>query len=503
MIDIPILKRLSLKGKLILISMLTCMLGLLLAGAFFGIYERYRVRRSMIQDLSVLSRVLGDRSTAALLFDDPKSAEENLRALRVKPTIVAACIYNDTRAVFASYRAGNADFSESFPAAEETQLHRFGRDSLELFEPIMMGEQRIGTLYIRANLEEFVDLWRQYLLASLAIIVCSGIAAFYLAERLQRVVSTPLDQITQAARRVTQQKDYTVRVQRTSDDEIAVLVQAFNEMLETIGLQNQELTEINKSLECRVAERTEELAKARDRAEAADRLKSAFLATMSHELRTPLNSIIGFNGILLQGLSGPINPEQAKQMRMVRNSATHLLSLISDILDISKIEAGQLKVELKPFDLRESILKTIQTIRPLAEGKSLTVDVHLSAQVGPVVSDQRRVEQILLNLLSNAVKFTDAGSVSIACDVEGSEYVTRITDTGMGIAPDKIDELFRPFHQIDTGLSRTHEGTGLGLSICKRLLELLHGSIKVESTLGQGSCFSFRLPRPDLPAPAP
>ena len=190
-------------------------------------------------------------------------------------------------------------------------------------------------------------------------------------------------------------------------------------------------------------------------------------------------------------------------MRMVRNSATHLLSLISDILDISKIEAGQLKVELKPFDLRESIQKTIQTIRPLAEGKSLTVDVHLSAQVGPVVSDQRRVEQILLNLLSNAVKFTDAGSVSIACDVEGSEYVTRITDTGMGIAPDKIDELFRPFHQIDTGLSRTHEGTGLGLSICKRLLELLHGSIKVESTLGQGSCFSFRLPRPDLPAPAP
>jgi signal transduction histidine kinase len=477
-----------------LIIMTTSTLGLLLAGTFFGAYERYRVLDSMVHDLTVIGRIVGDRSTASLLFDDPRSAGENLSALRVKSVIASACIYTENGAIFTTYNANGAD--KPFPPAEVVSVHRFEGNSLVIFEPIVLEGRRIGSIYIRASLEEINSLWRQYLLATTLIIVGAGLAALYLSSRLQRVVSVPLSQVAEAARRVTQQKDYSVRVKKTSSDEIAVLVQAFNEMLETIESQNKELMENNKNLERRVDERTVELADAKNRAEAADRLKSAFLATMSHELRTPLNSIIGFNGILLQGLSGPINPEQAKQMKMVRNSATHLLSLINDILDISKIEAGQLKVEPKPFELRESVSKAIQTIRPLAEKKGLEVNVQMAGQVGMLVSDQRRIEQILLNLLSNAVKFTETGSVSISCNVEGDYYVTRITDTGMGIAREDIDKLFRPFQQIDTGLSRLQEGTGLGLSICKRLLELLNGSIRVDSEIGKGSCFSFSLPIP-------
>jgi protein-histidine pros-kinase len=241
-----------------------------------------------------------------------------------------------------------------------------------------------------------------------------------------------------------------------------------------------------------------EMQAATEKAQAADRLKSVFLAVMSHELRTPLNSIIGFTGILLQGLAGPLNPEQTKQLGMVQNSARHLLTLINDILDISKIEAGEITVVHEPFDLRASIGKIAGIVQPLAEQKGLMLNTEVAPEIDMLTSDRRRVEQVLLNLLNNAVKFTDHGGVTLRADVvappSGPAVSVRVIDTGSGIKPENMDKLFKPFQQVNSGLARSHEGTGLGLAICKRLIILLGGEIGVRSEWGEGSTFEFMLP---------
>jgi PAS domain S-box-containing protein len=267
----------------------------------------------------------------------------------------------------------------------------------------------------------------------------------------------------------------------------------------------EELRATQASLEERVRARTAELAEAKERAELADRLKSAFLATMSHELRTPLNSIIGFTGIILQGLAGPLNAEQTKQLGMVQSSARHLLSLINDVLDISKIEAGQLEIHAEQFDLRASLEKVAALVKPMAEKRGLSLKVVLPADLKQAVSDRLRVEQVLLNLLNNAIKFTEHGGVTLEARlIEGYTCPNRtmpqpaaqlrVIDTGIGIKPEDMEKIFLPFRQVDSGLTRQHDGTGLGLAICRRLADLLGGEISAESAWGRGSAFTFVFP---------
>lgn len=256
----------------------------------------------------------------------------------------------------------------------------------------------------------------------------------------------------------------------------------------------EELKLHREHLEELVILRTAELEKEKQHAQSADRLKSAFLATMSHELRTPLNSIIGFTGILMQERPGSLNEEQKKQLGMVQNSARHLLSLINDVLDISKIEAGQLKMNLHKFNLPDVIYKVIELNKPFADKKNISITVNIDEKINEITSDNLRVQQILLNLVNNAIKFTEAGNIHINCSSVSDLVKIQITDTGIGIEMEKIDQLFKPFVQIDTGLTRKKEGTGLGLSICKKLTEMLNGKIEVDSRSGSGSTFTVILP---------
>jgi PAS domain S-box-containing protein len=271
------------------------------------------------------------------------------------------------------------------------------------------------------------------------------------------------------------------------------------------------LHELNETLEQRIVARTDELRSALLRAEAADRTKSAFLATMSHELRTPLNSIIGFSGLILMGLAGPLTAEQIRQLGMVQNSAKHLLGLINDVLDLSKIEAGQFTIQIESFDLRAVIDRAVESVRPSADKKGIALAATVAADIGEMRSDPRRVEQILINLLSNAIKFTESGGVTLTAEscmtatAAGSEpersgVRISVVDTGIGIKAESLGLLFKAFQQIDGGLSRHNEGTGLGLAISQRLAHLLDGEIEVHSEWGRGSRFTVCLAHHSEPA---
>jgi PAS domain S-box-containing protein len=255
------------------------------------------------------------------------------------------------------------------------------------------------------------------------------------------------------------------------------------------------LREAHDHLEIKVADRTRDLAAANERLKELDRLKSEFLATMSHELRTPLNSIIGFTGILRQGLAGPLNEEQKKQLGMVHFSARHLLGLINDLLDLSRIESGKMDLTCEDFAVEDVVHEVVQSMTPQATQKGLALDADIAEPALQLHSDRKKCFQILLNLVNNAVKFTERGRVSITVRTTAEEVEFAVTDTGIGIKPESMAHLFEAFRQVDGSARRVYEGTGLGLYLCRQLASMLDGSISAESEFGHGSRFTFTLPR--------
>jgi PAS domain S-box-containing protein len=264
-------------------------------------------------------------------------------------------------------------------------------------------------------------------------------------------------------------------------------------LAELTAERDRALRESHNSLERLVEERTRDLVAARDRAQHADHVKSEFLATMSHELRTPLNSVLGFTDVILRGMVGPLTAEQRRHLAIVRESSLHLLELINDVLDMSRIEAGQLRLEPVQFDVAELLRSRVQAFETAARDRGL----ELESGTGSAVGDPRRVAQIIGNLVTNALKFTEVGRIRVSSRRSGQQVEIAVRDTGVGIAPENLPELFAPFRQFRSPAGRLHEGTGLGLAISRNLARAMGGDVHVASVVGEGSTFTLVLPAAD------
>jgi signal transduction histidine kinase len=331
-------------------------------------------------------------------------------------------------------------------------------------------------------------IWRTALLL-VAFLFLAISTSVMLARRLVR----PIESIQEAAAKIGS-GELNQRIEIPTKDELGALAEEFNRMA-------ARLQESYSSLEQKVQERTEELAtalgeldeKSRE-LEAVSRHKSEFLANMSHELRTPLNAIIGFSQVMRDEMFGEVNEKQAEYLDDILSSANHLLSLINDILDLSKVEAGQIELDVAPFSLREALERGVVMVRERATKDGVRIAVAADPEVDVVEGDERRIRQVIFNLLSNAVKFTpEGGCVRVSSAQLNGEIHVSVADTGPGIAPEDQGRIFEEFHQTDLG-ARAREGTGLGLALSKRLVELHGGRIWVDSELGEGSTFVFTLP---------
>jgi len=505
----------SVKNKLRIIILLISGGVLFLASSLFVVDEITAFRRTMVADLFALADFIGVGNAEYITIidiaaDSEEVIEKNMAALEVKVHVISAHVFVENKVV-ASYFRDEKDRQLPLPIIEEPPdpipsprgevpdkriegNAIFHDHFVEVVRHIIFEGQNIGSVYIQSDLKELDKRLFNYIITVITILSASLFLAFVLASRLQRIITAPIDNLLKTMEIVSVEKNYALRQEKHADDELGKLIDGFNKMLAQIEIRNEELKEYHEHLEEKVVQRTSELAEARDQALAANKAKSAFLANMSHEIRTPMNAILGYAQILQR--DSTLTKDQRNTLHIIEDSGNHLLSLINDILDISKIEAGAMELRLENFYLNDLVDSVVSMFKMRCQQKGL--EWYLENTVLERIllyADQVKLRQILINLLGNAVKFTEKGSITLrVSDQSDDHYRFDVIDTGRGIPVEATENIFEPFQQEREGFDKG--GTGLGLAITRRQVELMKGTVSVTSEIGKGSRFTVVLPLP-------
>jgi signal transduction histidine kinase/DNA-binding NarL/FixJ family response regulator len=463
-----------------------------IAAVGFSWFDLNRYWQHTRAEVSSIGSVVADQIGPAMTFGDLKAAGETLGSVRADPLIRDAMLYDAAGGCFAAYhRSGGT----ACPPLPSSGMHD-KVNSLTISRDVTAGKERIGTLVLTAGIPSVPALLGQYLAGAALIVGLSLVVAAIVAVALQSRVSAPLLEIASVAERISKTHQYGDRVSVSSFDELGVLANSFNAMLDEIARRDAEVLQQRRSLEEQVAERTRvnaELRLAKEKAEEAARLKSEFLANMSHEIRTPMNGVMGMISLVLDRCQVP---EEREQLLVAQTAAQSLVSLLNDILDLSKIEADRMTIEVIGFDIQALLRETIRMFDLAAGQKNLQLGLDLAPGCPSWVrGDPVRLRQVMVNLIGNAVKFTAKGSVQVTVSAHTAGTVRfEVRDTGIGVPLGKLDAIFDAFTQADGSHTRRFGGTGLGLTITRRLVNLMGGRLWAESEVDQGSRFFVELP---------
>jgi signal transduction histidine kinase/ActR/RegA family two-component response regulator len=464
------------RRKLLLIVMAVTASALLLSAAGFLVWDTLRFRASMLEDLETQAAIAAESASAALVFEVDEQAGTTLAALQSRRTIDNAAVYDlNGRRVAEWVRPGSA---RRIPAEAHGWDGSFTLSNAEVLRPVTaLDGTPVGSIFVSSELDEMWARFRAQALSLAAMFLVAVGAAFLLSMRLQRTVSGPLADLSRTASEISSRGDYSLRVPPGHRDELGAVVATFNAMLDRIEHRERELQEANDTLQ------------------EANRLKDEFLATLSHELRTPLNAVLGWSRLLV---SDSVSPgSQARALSAIERNATIQARLIDDLLDISRVMRGKLRLEVEPLDLRAIADAAIEIVRPGAAAKQIAIDLDVAPGSGLVTGDPQRLQQVLWNLLANSLKFTPAhGRITVRLWSEGPEELIEVADTGAGIDPAFLPHVFDLFRQADASTTREYGGLGLGLAIVRKLVELHGGTVTAASDgRGRGTTVTVRLPR--------
>lgn len=501
----------SIKSRLTVVTIMSVFIALLVAAIALPVYEFFAQRNRTQDAIESLALVVGDRSTGAIVFEDSELASKNLHAFQSLTEVTEACIYTPNGDLFAQY----VQTDRGIPCSQtKTDMVQQTKDrtnqpttlSNTIDRDIVLDGEVVGSIIVASDGSVLLPRIAKFVLFLLAVLALALIIATILSSRLVGKIVNPIVSLADTANKIKRSSDFSVRAKPAeSHDEVNVLVDSFNQMIETLDLQRTELVSAKDNLEATVLRRTRELEDSRAMAESANNAKSVFLANMSHELRTPLTSIIGFRELLEHDTG--LSADQREKLYLIGHSSEHLLELINDVLDFSKVEAGQIELESEVFELRESIESAMDLVAHRATSKGIEIGYLVHAPVPElIIGDSTRLKQVLLNLLNNALKFTEQGEVIVEVSAKSSQaaasdddiynFEFSVRDTGIGIPEASIERLFKSFSQADASTTRHYGGTGLGLVICKHFVELMDGQIWVESKQDEGTTFYFSVSLP-------